>query len=398
VRPGVLPTNGWPSNPWRPDAATVRGVPMGLYLHVPFCVRRCGYCAFSTVAVGGALDPSIADGFLGSVAAELALAADVLGPQRQPLDTIYLGGGTPTMLDPPRVQRLLDQVRQRFELAPGAEVSVESNPDGLAPGQLAALRSTGVNRISFGLQSVRPHVLAVLDRTHDPQRALDAVDAAHAAGFDHVSLDLIHGTPGETAQDWQDTLTAAVETRADHISAYALSIEPGTKLSARVRSGALRTPSGDEAADRYTVADELLSAAGFEWYELSNWARSPGARSRHNLGYWRNHHWWGVGPSAHSHVAGRRWWNHDQFGTWSAALGAGRSPEAGHEVPDTDARSIESVMLGIRLAEGLALSSVPTRTAVTGLVADGLLEERGDRITLTLHGRLLADHVVRSLT
>jgi len=370
---------------------------MGLYLHVPFCVRRCGYCAFSTVAVGEMLDPELADRFLGSVEAELDLAAAVLGPQRPPLDTIYLGGGTPTMLDPPRIRRVLDAVRRRFELTAWVEISIESNPDGLVPGQLAAMRDSGVDRISFGLQSVRTHVLAVLDRTHDPQRALDAVHGAHAAGFDHVGLDLIHGTPGETAQDWHDTLTAAIATQVDHISAYALSIEPGTKLSARVRSGALRTPCGDEAADRYSVADELLGADGFEWYELSNWARSPAARSRHNLGYWRNHHWWGIGPSAHSHVAGRRWWNHDQIGTWSTALEAGRSPEAGHEVLDIGARSMEKMMLGIRLAEGLALSSVPTRTAIPGLLADGLLEEHGDRVVLTLRGRLLADHVVRSL-
>ena len=260
------------------------------------------------------------------------------------------------------------------------------------------MRSTGVNRISFGLQSVRPEVLAVLDRTHDPRRALDAVGEAHAAGFDHVSLDLIHGTPGETARDWHDTLTAAVATRVDHISAYALSVEPGTKLAARVRSGELRAPCGDEAADRYLAADELLGAAGFDWYELSNWARTPAARSRHNLGYWRNHHWWGIGPSAHSHVAGRRWWNHTRLGEWSSALAAGRSPEAGHEVLDADARAVESVMLGIRLAEGLELRSIPTVTAVPGLVDDGLLDRRGDRVTLTTRGRLLADHVVRTLT
>lgn len=379
------------------QSAPIATTPLGIYLHVPFCERRCGYCAFSTVAVGDRPDPTATRRFLDGVRAELAVADTVVGPQRPPLTSVYLGGGTPTMLSPAETAEVLTAVRNRFGLADDVEVSVESNPDGLAAGQLAALRELGVTRVSFGLQSVRPRVLQLLDRTHDPERALAAVAEARTVGFDHVSLDLIHGTPGERPEDWLATLRAAVGSGADHVSAYALSIEPGTKLAARVRSGELPVPSDDEAADRYVVADELLKAAGFDWYELSNWARGDAARSRHNLLYWRNQHWWGVGPSAHSHVGGRRWWNHDQLGPWADALAAGDTPEAGHEQPDGAARQLETVMLGIRLAEGLPLEALPDRNAVPALVDDGLVTVAVDRLVLTLRGRLLADHVVRRL-
>lgn len=372
--------------------------PLGIYVHVPFCERRCGYCSFSTVAVGERLDPDRERRFVGGIEAELALADATLDADRPPLTSIYLGGGTPTMLSTAATGTLLAAVRARFEVADDVEVSIESNPDGLVPGQLATLRELGVTRVSFGLQSVRRNVLELLDRTHDPDIALAAVQQAHAAGFDHVSLDLIHGTPGERAEDWIDTLHAAIDSGVDHVSAYALSIEAGTKLAARVRAGALPTPSGDDAADRYLVAEDLLSAAGFSWYELSNWARDDSARSRHNLLYWRNHHWWGVGPSAHSHVDGRRWWNHDQLDAWSDALAAEDSPVAGHEVADVEARRLETVMLGVRLAEGLPLDAVPDRRAIESVVDDGLGVVANDRLMLTLRGRLLADLVIRRLT
>lgn len=371
--------------------------PLGIYVHVPFCERRCGYCAFSTVAVGDELDPVLAERFVDGVRTELDRADAALGDPRPPLTSIYLGGGTPTMLAPARTGEVLEAVRDRFALADDVEVSIESNPDGLVPGQLAELRELGVTRVSFGLQSVRRNVLDLLDRTHDPERALAAVADAHAAGFGHVSLDLIHGTPGEREQDWLDTLRAAVDSGADHVSAYALSIEPGTKLAARVRSGELTEPSDDEAADRYVAADELLHAAGFDWYELSNWSRSEAARSRHNLLYWRNQHWWGIGPSAHSHLAGRRWWNLDQLGPWADSLAAGDTPEAGHEQPDEAARHLERIMLGIRLAEGLPLDALADPESAEGVIDDGLATLVGDRLVLTLQGRLLADHVVRTL-
>jgi oxygen-independent coproporphyrinogen-3 oxidase len=296
-----------------------------------------------------------------------------------PLTSVFVGGGTPTMLVPADLGRILDSVTASFDTAPDLEVTVESNPDGLAPDQLAAMAALGVTRVSFGMQSVRRSVLAVLDRTHDPERALEAVGEARAAGIRHVSLDLIYGTPGEREQDWSDTLDAVLGTDVDHVSAYALGIESGTKLAARVRSGELPTPDDDEAADRYLLADERLSAAGFEWYEISNWARDPSARCRHNQLYWHNHHWWGIGPGAHSHLAGTRWWNRRDTATWAAGVHAGEGNQVdGFEHLDAEQRRLEDLMLGIRLAEGLALPG-------------------GRRLVLTPRGRLLADTVVQRL-
>jgi oxygen-independent coproporphyrinogen-3 oxidase len=369
----------------------------GLYVHVPFCERRCGYCAFATVAVGERVDPAVADRYLRCIEAELASVGSLLPPGRGPASTVYLGGGTPTMLDQQRMARLLRAVADRVPLADDVEITVESNPDGLVPGQLESLRDAGVNRISFGLQSVQPRVLALLDRTHDPQLALDAVRRARVAGFDHVGLDLILGTPGERSDDVERSVLAAIDSGVDHVSAYALSVEPGTKLAARVRAGELPAPSDDDAAARYVRADELLTAAGFEWYELSNWARAPQARSRHNLLYWRNHDWWGLGPSAHSHVEGRRWWNHAGMEPWADALEQGRSPVAGEERPDADERRLERVMLGIRLREGLALADVADAEGLQRVLDDRLATIEHDRLVLTLRGRLLADHVVRTL-
>ena len=270
-------------------------------------------------------------------------------------------------------------------------------PTASRDGQLVALREAGVTRVSFGLQSVRPAVLRLLDRTHGPEAALDAVAEARSVGFDHVSLDLIYGTPGETAADWEATLLAALGTGVDHVSAYALTIEPGTKLAARVRRGALESPSTDEAADRYEMADDLLSAAGFAWYEISNWARTPEARSRHNLLYWRNHHWWGVGPGAHSHVGTMRWWNRTGFEDWIGTASAGAVPFAGGEALDGTQRRLEDQLLGVRLAEGLALDLVDRPDGIAALVRDGLAERTRDRLVLTRSGRLLADLVLHRI-
>jgi oxygen-independent coproporphyrinogen-3 oxidase len=360
-------------------------------------MRRCGYCAFATVAVGARLDPDTGDRFVDTLEREIDLRVSATTTELEPLESVYLGGGTPTMLSPAALGRVVSALRDRVGLSPDVEITVEANPDGLAAGQLAAMRDAGVTRVSFGLQSVRRHVLDLLDRTHDPDQALAAVKAAHAAGFEHVSLDLIHGTPGERDDDWAATVEAAATSGADHVSAYALTVEAGTKLAARVRHGELAEPSGDEAARRYRMADERLVAAGFDWYELSNWARQPAARSRHNLLYWRNGDWWGLGPSAHSHLGGRRWRNHRALDRWAAAVARGELPVADEELLDDQQRRLEDVLLGVRLAEGLRSELVPEPAAVDPLVLQGLLERRGDRFVLTMDGRLLADLVVRRL-
>lgn len=392
---------------WVHDAAGA-GRGFGVYLHVPFCTVRCGYCDFNTYTAtelgGGADQASYAD----TVLAELGLAQRVLsgvGRGDRPVETVFVGGGTPTVLPAADLARLLDGVRQAWGLAPGAEVTTEANPDSVTPAVLAALAAAGFTRVSFGMQSAVPHVLATLDRTHDPARVPDVVGWARDAGLD-VSLDLIYGTPGESVDDWRRSLDAALACGVDHVSAYALVIEDGTRMAGQVRRGVLPPVDPDDEATKYEIADAALSAAGLEWYEVSNWAR-PGHACRHNEGYWRGFDWWGLGPGAHSHVAAGdravRWWNVKHPRAYADRLGAGRSPAAGREVLAADDVALERVLLGVRLRAGLDLAVVSPggRHAVAGLVADGLLDGRAavrGRAVLTLRGRLLADTVVRALT
>ncbi len=371
----------------------------GIYVHVPFCARRCGYCAFVTYAPGELAADQTHRRWADAAVAEVEVARrsleDSLGDVPT-VETVYFGGGTPTEVDPVLLGEVLSAVRRRFEVSDRVEISVEANPDGLVDGQLGELAALGVARVSFGMQSAVPRVLDLLDRTHDPESVPRAVDAARAAGIGSVSLDLIHGTPGESARDWERTLDAALSLEPDHLSAYALGIEPGTRLAARVRTGALAEPSPDQAADRYEVLDAAARAAGLQWYELSNWARTSADRCRHNLLYWRDADWWGIGPGAHSHVGERRWWNHSALDRWSTDALAGTVPVAGTEQRSDDERRTERVMLGMRLAEG-----IPTDWAAEGSVAslvdDGLVVLDGDRVRLADRGRLLSDLVVRRL-
>jgi oxygen-independent coproporphyrinogen-3 oxidase len=371
--------------------------PFGVYVHVPFCAARCGYCDFNTY-VGTSGDDHAA--WAQAAVAEVRLARRVLGADARPVETVFFGGGTPTLVAPRLLGRVLRAVEEELGLARGAEVTTEANPDSVDARAFAELREAGFTRVSLGMQSAAPGVLAVLERRHAPERPAAAVREARAAGFAHVSLDLIYGTPGETAEDWAASLEAVLAAGVDHVSAYALSVEPGTALAARVRRGAVRAPDPDAAAERYVAADAAFAGAGLSWYEISNWAAGADARCRHNLGYWRDGDWWGVGPGAHSHVGDARWWNVLRPAAYSGRLAAGGSPEAGREVLDARTRRFERVMLGVRLAEGLprgALSAAGSEAAAR-LAAEGLLEECGERVRLTLEGRLKADAVVRALT
>jgi oxygen-independent coproporphyrinogen-3 oxidase len=317
---------------------------------------------------------------------------------------VFFGGGTPTVLPPAELLSILDAIRDEFGLLPDAEVTTESNPDSVDGRALAALRKGGINRISFGMQSAVPRVLATLDRTHDPERLPSVVASARAAGFDQLSLDLIYGAPGESLDDWRASVDAAVALLPDHVSAYALVVEQGTALARRVARGEISAPDDDDLADKYEIADDLLSAAGYGWYEVSNWARAEGAWCRHNLGYWRGFDWWGVGPGAHSHVGGVRWWNVKHPAAYADRLAAGNSPAAARELLDEETRRVERVLLESRLVIGLPLSALDEagRAAIPNLVRDGLVTETngGDPalgLVLTRRGRLLADAVVRSL-
>ena len=382
------------------DAARteVAGTPLGLYIHVPFCARRCGYCAFNTFTLDDAGGSDAPDRWVAAAEHEIRLAAAATGPGRRSLTSVYFGGGTPTMLTIDQLGRVLEAVRTWFDLTPATEVTVESNPDGLRPGQLSGLRSLGVTRVSFGMQSVSTRVLALLDRTHSPRASLDAVAESRDVGFDHISLDLIYGTPGETSDDWEATLEAAIGSGVDHVSAYALTIEPGTKLASRVRHGSLPRPSDRDASDRYRRADERLSASGFAAYEISNWSRGDGGRSRHNLLYWRNHNWWGIGPGAHSHIGGVRWSNARQLDAWAATVIDGRIPAADREALDPPTRRFEEQFLRLRLSDGLPIHLVDRPEALDALVGEGLVTAHADRVVLTVDGRLLADTVLMRLT
>lgn len=380
---------------------------LGVYLHVPFCRVRCGYCDFNTYTADEVRGVKQSD-FAEQAIVEVGLAARVLrdsGLPPRPVRTVFFGGGTPTLLPTDDLARMLDAVRDAWGLAPGAEVTTEANPDSIDAAGLQRLAAAGFTRVSVGMQAAVPHVLAVLERTHDPANVPRVVQAAKDAGLE-VSLDLIYGTPGESADDWNRSLDAALACEPDHVSAYALIVEEGTKLARQIARGEVPPVDDDLHATLYEAADARLAAAGYHWYEVSNWARGAADddrhRSRHNRAYWLGHDWWGVGPGAHSHVGGVRWWNVKHPAAYAQRLAAGLSPAAGRETLDAETRRVESVLLRTRLVEGLPMDALTPlgRRAVAELIADELVEPglalRGT-IVLTLRGRLLADAVVRRL-
>jgi oxygen-independent coproporphyrinogen-3 oxidase len=380
--------------------------PFGFYLHVPYCASRCGYCDFNTYTateLHGSGAVASQETYAANLIGEIRQARGVLGDAELPVRTVFLGGGTPTLLPARDLVAMLAAIRDEFGLAPGAEVTTEANPESVTPAYLAELREGGFNRISFGMQSARPHVLKVLDRHHTPGRPEACVAEARAAGFEHVNLDLIYGTPGETDDDWRASLDAAIGAGPDHVSAYSLIVEEGTRLAGRIKRGELPMVDDDVHADRYLIAEQALGQAGYSWYEVSNWATTEAARCRHNELYWTGADWWGAGPGAHSHVGGVRWWNVLHPATYASRLAGRISPAAGRELLDPPTRRMERVMLEPRLADGLPLDVLDAagRMAAAQAVEDGLADPgalaRERRVRLTLRGRLLADAVVRAL-
>jgi oxygen-independent coproporphyrinogen-3 oxidase len=409
--PGALPDGEpVPADGSLPDSAS-RGLgerPFGIYVHVPFCTTRCGYCDFNTYTAAelggppGSAAVSVGS-FPGLAIAEIGLARKVLTGEDVPVRTVFFGGGTPTLMPPAAFGHILRAIDAEFGLAPGAEVTTEANPESVDQAALGDLRAQGVTRVSFGMQSAVPGVLAVLDRVHQPGRPARCAAWARAAGFEHVSLDLIYGTPGETDADWRRSLEAAIAAGPDHVSAYALTVEPGTRLAARVRRGELLAPDDDVLAERYLVADEVLTAAGLGWYEISNWARGTRSRCAHNMLYWTGGDWWGIGPGAHSHVGGTRWWNLRHPAAYGTRIGAGLSPGQAREILGAAERQLERVMLAIRLADGCPVEvlSPAGRASAAAIVAEGLARPdayAAGRIVLTRRGRLLADAATRMLT
>jgi oxygen-independent coproporphyrinogen-3 oxidase len=384
-------------------ASDAGDVPFGVYVHVPFCRVRCGYCDFNTYTASE-LRGVRRDDYAGHAVREIEWAATVLersGVPRRPVSTVFFGGGTPTMLPASDLAMILRAIDDTWGVLPGAEVTTEANPDSVDAASLETLRAGGFNRISYGMQSAVPHVLATLDRTHDPLRVPGVVDLAKQQGLD-VSLDLIYSTPGESLADWRTSLDAALACEPDHVSAYSLIVEDGTAMGRMVARGELPAPDDDLAADMYELADQVLGDAGYSWYEVSNWSRGAQHASRHNLSYWKGHDWWGVGPGAHSAVAGTRWWNVKHPAAYANRVLSGESPAAGRETLDDETRYVERVLLAARVRGELATAELrqEARGRVAGLIARGLVvgsaAVRG-RIELTLQGRLLADAVVREL-
>ncbi|MGD8168030.1 radical SAM family heme chaperone HemW [Herbiconiux sp. P16] len=376
----------------------------GLYVHVPFCRVRCGYCDFNTYTATELRGVKQSD-YASQAIEEMTFAAGVLdasGYRHRPASTVFFGGGTPTLLPAAQLAAMLSAARDTWGLADGAEVTTEANPDSVDAAYLQTLADAGFTRVSFGMQSAVPSVLATLERTHDPARIPSVVAWAKDAGLD-VSLDLIYGTPGETLDDWQRSIDAVLANEPDHVSAYALIVEDGTKLARQIRSGQVVAPSDDLQADMYERADAAFGASGYEWYEVSNWARGAAHRSRHNLGYWVGNDWWGIGPGSHSYVGSTRWWNVKHPAAYAQRIAAGESPAAGRETIDAAARELERVLLLTRVRGALQIATLapPARREIASLIADGLIDGpaalRGT-VDLTLRGRLLADAVVRRLT
>jgi putative oxygen-independent coproporphyrinogen III oxidase len=395
----AAPASGLLPDSLNPDATT----PFSAYVHIPFCTVRCGYCDFNTYTATELRGLKQED-YAGTVLEEIELSYGVLraAGNLRPLHTVFFGGGTPTLLAASDLARIMDKLVDVFGAVPDAEVTVEANPDTVTAELARTLAAAGVTRMSIGMQSAVPSVLATLDRTHDPANVRTAVDAARDAGLE-VSVDLIYGTPGETLSDWQVSLETALDLSVNHISAYALIVEAGTALARRIRRGQIPAPDDDLHADMYELADRRFQDAGLHWYEVSNWARSAEHRSRHNLAYWHGHDWWGYGPGAHSHVMGLRWWNVKHPAAYAQRLAAGQSPAAARELLDEPSRMLERVLLQSRLVEGLPIAELPEhrRQRVAGLIADGLVDAASalkGRVSLTIKGRLLADAVVRELT
>ena len=381
----------------------LRADSLSFYLHIPYCVKRCGYCDFNTYTPGelkvGSGVAEVSEGYIDLMIAEVEQAR--VQSQAKYVPTIFFGGGTPTLMAPSDLGRLITRISELFEVTADCEISIEANPDTVSLDSLKDLRATGINRISFGMQSAVPHVLAALDRTHNPENVAKATAWARAAGFEEVSVDLIYGAPGESISDWQRTLDVALSLPISHISAYALIVEEGTKLGAQVKRGDVIIPDDDETAEKYLLADRAFEAAGFTWYELSNWAK-PGSYSRHNMAYWVNANWWGVGPGAHSHIDGKRFWNVTHPKAYRERIISSLSPAHEHEILTDSEKESERIMLGIRLRQGIELATLTDlqQGRAAKFLARGSIDQAAwdqGSLILTDDGRLVADLIVREI-
>lgn len=369
--------------------------PFSLYVHVPYCSKRCGYCDFNTYTPSELDREDQIESWLNSAVKEIELARRVL-KEELTIDTIFFGGGTPSLLDSNTVDNFIQSVKSNFKLKPGLEITIEANPDSITEEKSQRWLNSGINRVSIGMQSSTKEVLKKLDRTHNPDNVSHSVDILKKSGFDNFSLDLIYGTPGESLNDWENSLKDAIALNPPHISAYSLVIEPGTKMGAQLNRGEISQVNDDEAADKYQLADEMLNKNNYSWYEISNWAKKD-KECKHNLNYWLGNNWWGIGPGAHSHVNGVRWWNHKLPKVWRELLEKQNSPALAREVLSEDQIKSEQIMLLSRLRTGLGNQELD-ENRIENLISNQLATLDANKIVLTLKGRLLADEVFRQLS
>ncbi len=384
-----------PSDGKLPNIGNLKNKPFSLYVHVPYCSKRCGYCDFNTYTPSELDRDDQIEIWLQSAIKETVFARKILGEELT-VDTIFFGGGTPSLLEASVVKEFLNNVSKHFILKKDLEITLEANPDTITQSKAEDWRKAGINRISLGMQSSAKNVLEVLDRTHNPANVLSSVEILKKAGFTNFSLDLIYGTPGESLEDWSNTLKDAIAINPPHISAYSLVIEPGTKMGSQLSRGEIKAVSDDDAADKYQLAEKMLTENGYSWYEISNWAKEN-KECQHNLNYWKGNNWWGIGPGAHSHVNGVRWWNQKLPKNWRESLDRDQSPALARENLTNEQRRNEEVMLLSRLKTGIDKVDFDQRT-VGKLIEDKLVNDVSGKLELTLEGRLLADVVFRQLT
>lgn len=377
---------------------------LAFYIHIPFCVKRCGYCDFNTYTPAELQLTEgltqISNSYIDLLVKEIEFARNQVGESAL-VPSIFFGGGTPSLMEASDIKRVITAISKQFKLDPIAEVTLETNPDTVTKEKLKQFYDAGVNRISFGMQSSVLHVLKTLDRTHNPENLPQVTKWASEVGFKEISVDLIYGTPGESKQDWQQSIDSALALPISHISAYALIVEDGTKLAAQIKRGEIAKPDDDLTAEKYIMADQAFTTAGFNWYELSNWAK-PNSQSKHNLAYWLGHNWWGAGPGAHSHINGKRFWNVKHPNLYKQKIQDNETVILDSEVLKGSQIESERLMLSIRLPQGLEKNTLNNQQILelTDYVNSGHLDQENwnlGRATLTLDGRLIADRIVREI-
>ena len=384
-----------PSDGKLPNIGNLKNKPFSLYVHVPYCSKRCGYCDFNTYTPSELDRDDQIESWLQSAIKETIFARKIL-VEELTVDTIFFGGGTPSLLEASVIKEFINNVSKHFELKKDLEITLEANPDTITQSKSEDWLKAGINRISLGMQSSATNVLQVLDRTHNPANVLSSVEILKKAGFTNFSLDLIYGTPGESLEDWSNSLKDAIAINPPHISAYSLVIEPGTKMGSQLSRGEIKAVSDDDAADKYQLAEKLLNENGYSWYEISNWAKEN-KECQHNLNYWKGNNWWGIGPGAHSHINGVRWWNQKLPKNWRESLDKDQSPALAREKLTNEQIRNEEVMLLSRLKTGINRSDFDQKN-VEKLIEDKLVNDVSGKLELTLEGRLLADVVFRQLT